>query len=88
MKNSRFFVQMVCNPAEIEIHRSLISISCVKSLCLIWKVTHTRSEKTEKNSRIGQSDTEGMPEIWAGIAESSTDFVRGNEKSLCRETQA
>ena len=63
-------------------------IRALNGVCLIWKMTHPRSEKTEQNSRIGQSDTEGMPEIWAGIAESSTDFVRGNEKSLCHETQA
>jgi hypothetical protein len=52
------------------------------------KVTHPRSEKTEQNSRIGQSEADGMPKTRAEIAESSTNFVRGNEKILCRETQA
>ena len=51
-------------------------------------MTHPRSEKTEQNSRIGQSEADGMPKTRAAIADFSTDFVRGNKKSLCRETQA
>ncbi len=63
-------------------------IRALNGVCLILEVTHPRSEKTEQNSRIGQSGADGMPKIRTEIAESSTDFVRGNEKSLCRETQA